>query len=140
MKIYENERTKFLKEKLNEGSSEAGPPPELFVNDRCQSIADKMYIAYLTDRQMQAYNYEIIMCNKYNKRVYHYTYHPALIMLDECDYKGDKWLHKTIRVDEFVTYPESKIGKFIDNIGMYLMTPKLGDKSFVWQDINVVEE
>jgi len=30
------------------------------------------------------------MCNKYNKRVYHYTYHPALIMLDECDYKGDK--------------------------------------------------
>ena len=49
-----------------------------------------------------------------------------------------KWLHKTIRVDEFVTYPESKIGKFEDSL--YLYTPAFGDKAFVWQDINVVEE
>ena len=61
MKLYENERTKFLKEKLNEGSSEAGPPPELFIEGRCQTIAEKKYLQYLTDRKMQAYNYEIFM-------------------------------------------------------------------------------
>ena len=72
-KIYENDRNKFLKAKLNEGNSEAGPPPELFIEDRWQdggtqacncridNIQEKLYIKYLTDRTMQAYNYEITM-------------------------------------------------------------------------------
>jgi len=59
MKLYENERTKFLKEKLNEGNAEAGSPPELFVG--WQAKEEKIYVAYLTDRTVQAYNYEITM-------------------------------------------------------------------------------
>jgi hypothetical protein len=61
MKLYEDDRINFLKEKLNEGNAEPRPPQEWFVNDRLQATAEKIYVSYLTDRTLQTYNYEIIM-------------------------------------------------------------------------------
>ena len=61
MKIYEDNLSRLIKDKLKEGSDTPSPAPELYVSQQTDNTQENLYMKYLTDRTLQMYNYEIIM-------------------------------------------------------------------------------
>ena len=60
---------------------------------------DCLYINLTEEKQTK--NKESHICNKYNKRLYHFDKHPALIPCNECNGKDYRSTRKLLEHDEF---------------------------------------